>query len=145
MPHISSKKLDDKYLKNIYDQLVSVFDTAGTSRRSDIFLKELITDTEKIMLAKRLAVICMLYEGVSKTYISEVLLQSPTTINKLSLKYEIGKYPYISNILKNNSRTIWNIMEQMIHESVSRKVGKKRLSWLDEIDRKYDRKIFKTS
>lgn len=145
MPHISSKKLDEKNFKKIYDQLISVFDTAGTSRRSDIFLNELFTDTEKIMLAKRLAVVCMLYEGVSKTYISEILFLSPTTINKISLKYEIGKYPYLSSIIKNNSKTIWNILEQMVHDSVSKKLGKKRLSWLNEIDRKYKRKLLKTS
>ena len=145
MPHISSKKLDDKYFEKIYNQLISVFDTAGTARKSDIFLRELLTDTEKVMFAKRLAVICMLYEGVSDAYIAEVLLLSPTTINKISLKYEIGKYPYISNILKNNSRSIWNIFEQMVRDGVSKKLGKKRLSWLDDIDRKYHRKILKTS
>ena len=145
MPHISSKKLEDKYFKKIYDQLISFFDTAGHNRRNDIFLKEFSTETEKIMFAKRLAVICLLYEGVSKTYISEILLLSPSTIDRISLQYEINLYPYMENILKNNSKTIWTVLEGMISESVSKKLGKKRLSWLDEINRKYNRKIFRTS
>ncbi|MBI4155870.1 MAG: hypothetical protein HY507_01390 [Candidatus Zambryskibacteria bacterium] len=144
MPHISSKELDNKYFKNIYNQLISVFDTAGNKRKSDALLKEILTETEKIMFAKRLAVNCMLYEEVSKTYISEILLLSPSTIDRLSMQYESGLYPYIANILKNNSKTIWNILEEMVHTSVSRKLGKKRLSWLDDIERKYNRKIFKT-
>jgi len=144
MPHISSKKIEDKYFQKIYDQLISVFDSAGSKRKSGLFLKEILTDTEKIMFTKRLGIICMLSENVSKTYISEILLVSPSTINKISLKYEIGKYPYIRNILEKNARTMWQIFEQMVHDSVSKKIGKKRLSWLNEIDRKYERKLLKT-
>ena len=144
MPHISSKELDGQYFKNIYNQLISVFDTAGTKRKSDALLGELLTDTEKIMFAKRLAAVCMLYEGVSKSYISEILFLSPSTIDRISLRYESESYPYISNILKNNAKTIWNVLEEMVYNGISKKLGKKRLTWLDEIERKYNRKVFKT-
>ena len=144
MPHVSIKKLNDKYFEKIYDQLISVFDTAGTTRKSDIFLKEFLTETEKIMFAKRLAIICLLYEGVSRPYISQVLLISPSTVDRVSLNYENGKYPYISNILKKNSRTVWQIFEEMVHNQISAQVGKRRMKWLDEIERKYKRKILKT-
>lgn len=143
MPHISSKKLDEKSYKKIYDQLVSFFDTAGKSRKSDIFLKEFLTETEKIMFAKRLAIICLLNEGVSKTYISRILLLSPSTIDRISLQYEIGSYPYVSDLVKKNTKTIWAILEEMINESVSKRLGKRRMKWMDEIERKQSRKVFK--
>ena len=144
MPHISNKKLDDKYFEKIYNQLISVFDTAGTTRKSDIFLKEFLTETEKIMFAKRLAIICLLYEGVSRPYISQILLISPSTVDRVSLNYENGRYPYVSNILKKDNRTVWQIFEEMISNQVLEKVGKRRMKWLDEIERKYNRKILKT-
>ena len=143
MPHVSSKKLEEKYFKQIYDQLISVVDTAGTARGSDTLLEEFLTETEKVMFAKRLAVVCMLHEGVSKTYISEILFLSPSTINRISLKYEIGAYPYLSKLLKDNAKTIWKILEEMIENGISKKLGKKRLAWFDEIERKHNRKIFK--
>ena len=145
MPHISNKKLEEKYFRKIYNQLISMLDTAGTSRRSDILLKEFLTETEKIMLAKRLAIICLLNEGVSKPYISQILLISPSTVDRISLTYEIGMYPYITNIVKKNSRTLWTIFEEMIHDSVSKKLGKRRFEWLKEIERRHNRKIFKSS
>ena len=144
MPHISNKKLNDKYFEKIYNQLISVFDTAGTARRNDIFLKEFLTETEKIMLAKRLAIICLLYEGVSRPYISQVLLISPSTVDRVSLNYENNRYPYMANILKKNNRTIWQIFEEMISNQVSERFGKRRMKWLDEIERKYNRKILKS-
>ena len=143
MPHISNKKLEEKYFKKIYDQLISIFDTAGTYRKSDILLKEFLTETEKIMLAKRLAIICLLNEGVSKPYISQILLISPSTVDRISLTYEIGMYPYITNLIKKNSRTIWRIFEEMVSYEVL-KQGKKKFKWLEEIERKHNRKIFKT-
>ena len=143
MPHISNKKLEEIYFKKIYDQLISIFDTAGTYRKSDILLKEFLTETEKIMLAKRLAIICLLNEGVSKPYISQILLISPSTVDRISLTYEIGMYPYIMNLIKKNSRTIWRIFEEMVSHEVL-KQGKKKFKWLEEIERKYNRKIFKT-
>ena len=144
MPHISSRKLSDENLKKIYDQLIRVFDTAGNKRRSDLFLKEILSNTEKIMLAKRLALICMLFEGVSKSYISEILLLSPTTVNKISFEFESGKYKYTKDVLRKNSRTIWAILGDMIEDGISMKVGRKRLAWLNEINRRYNRPIFKS-
>ena len=143
MPHISNKKLNEKYFQKIYDQLISLSDTAGNKRKSDILFKEFLTETEKIMFAKRLAVVCMLYEGVSKSYISQILLVSPSTVSRISLLYEIKAYPYITQILHKNSRAIWSVIGDMIEEGISMKVGKKRLSWLDDIERKYNRKIFR--
>ena len=143
MPHISNKKLDDKHFNKIYDQLITVFDTAGTSRKSDLFLKEFLTHTEKIMLAKRLAVIYLLYQGVSKPYISYILLLSPSTVDRISLKYQSGRYPYLSSLLKKNGRTAFEVFEEVITASVQAKLGKRRFRWLEEIERKNNRKILK--
>ena len=145
MPHISNKKLNDKSFYKIYDQLISIFDTAGTNRKSNLLLKEFLTETEKIMLAKRLAVVFMLYEGVSRYYISEILLLSPSTVDRISLSYEVGKYPFIASVVKRNSRTVWNVVEEIIHGEVSKRLGNRRFRWLTEIERKHNRKIFKIS
>ena len=81
MPHVSNKKLSDADFKKIYDQFISIVDTAGASRKGDLFLKEFLTYTEKIMFAKRIAILFMLDEGVSKHHISQVLSVSPSTVD----------------------------------------------------------------
>ena len=143
MPHISDKKLKDENFNKIYDQLIKVFDSSGTARKSDILLKEFLTETEKIMLAKRLAIVFMLYEGISNPYISHILLVSPSTVDRISLRYESEMYPHLKKIIKKNSRTIWDVFENMISESVSHRIGKRRMAWLNNLERKYNRKIFR--
>ena len=143
MPHISDKKLDEKYFQQLYSQLVKVFDTTGTARKSEILLNEFLTDTEKIMFAKRLAIICLLCEGVSKPFISDILLISPSTVDRISLQYEIGYYAYLENLIKKNSKPMWEVLENMIHSSVSKRLGKRRLAWFTELERKHNTKIFK--
>ena len=143
MPHVSNKKIDDKYFNEIYDQLISIFDTAGSGRRSDVFLKEFLTETEKVMFAKRLAVLFMLSEGVSKHFISEILLVSPSTVDRISLQFEQDKYPYLSLIIEKNQEDIWDSIENIITAGLPKKIGKGRWQWLEEIERKQKRKIFK--
>lgn len=142
MPHISNKKLDDKYFHKLYSQLVKVFDTAGTSRTDENLLAEFLTDTEKIMLTKRLAILCMLSEGISKPYISDILFVSLSTVDRISLRYESGGYFYLHNLIKKNSRTIWETLGDLISESVSNQVGNRRKMWMNVLEQKHNKKIF---
>ena len=143
MPHISNRKINDVDYQKIYNQLISIFDTAGTKLKSDKLLLEFLTETERIMLSKRLAILFMLDEGISKHYISEILLVSSSTVDRISLKYEINKFPFIKNIIKHNKKSIWQIIGEVIRRSNENYLGKRRLAWLDDIDRKYKRKVFK--
>ena len=144
MPHISSIKINDKDLQKIHSQLISIFDTAGTNRRSDVLIKEFLTYTEKIMLSKRLAILFMLDEGVSQNHISRVLSVSLSTISIISLKFEQNKYPYLEDIMKKNRKTIWDSLEVIIRGGMPPKAsGNARWKWLNEIERRQNRKIFK--
>ena len=143
MPHISQKKMRDQDFDKIYDQLVSFFDTAGNNRKSDVLFREFMTDTEKVMLAKRMAILCLIDDGVSEHYISYILSVSPSTISRIYLRYEQGKFPYISNIIRKNKQNIWDVLEEIVRSSAERYVGPKKWLWLHEIERKYKRKILK--
>ena len=143
MPHISKKRMDDKDFNKIYDQLISFFDTAGSKRKSDLLFKEFLTDTEKIMFAKRLSILCLIDDSISEHYISNILGVSPSTVSRILLKYEIGKFPYISNIIKKNKQKIWDCLEEIVSSSAESYVGRKKWAWLNEIERKYKRKILK--
>ena len=139
MPHVSSRKINEKDFLNIYNQLLSVFDVAGQKRASSRIFQEFLTDTEKIMFAKRLAVICMIGEGISAHYISEMLFVSPSTVALISLGHEIGKYSFIQNIISKNKETIWQSIENIICHGAESYVGKRRWKKLNEIQNKYNK------
>ena len=143
MPHISQKKMRDQDFDKIYDQLISFFDTAGKNRKSNVLFREFMTDTEKVMFAKRMAILCLIDDGVSEHYISYILSVSPSTISRIYLRYEQGKFPYISNIIRKNKQNIWDVLEEIVRSSAERYVGPKKWLWLHEIERKYKRKILK--
>ncbi|MFA6270137.1 MAG: helix-turn-helix domain-containing protein [Candidatus Paceibacterota bacterium] len=137
MPHVSKRKIKKEQFEKIYKKLADVFDNAGKNKKSKLILDEFLTSTEKVMLAKRLAVIFMLNENISIHHISEALFVSSSTVNRISLKYDTGKFAYMSEIAKNNKADVWDILKTLILIGLTPKVGKNRWKWFYEIDKKY--------
>lgn len=136
MPHVSGRKLKKEHFEKIYEKLVLIFNDAGKQKKSKLILEEFLTPTEKIMLAKRLAIIFMLSERISIYHISETLLVGPSTVERMSLKFQFGEYRYISEITKKNRFDIWDILKTLILISLTPKVGKNRWKWFYEADRR---------
>jgi uncharacterized protein YerC len=90
--HISKYHLEQTELDNLYNELIHVFDRSSRKNKTKSVLNEFFTATEKIMLAKRLAVIALLSQRVPPGTISKTLAMSPVTIDLMSVKYESGRY-----------------------------------------------------
>lgn len=88
MPHVSRYKLP----KNVEAELISKLNLALTHIGKDSemieFLDALLTPTEKLMLAKRLAIIVLLEEGVPESKIADILHVTRITVAKMQLFYE---------------------------------------------------------
>ena len=114
MPHISSKKLDENLSEKLFKELLGIIGKAQDKNFLLLVLNELFTDTEKIMFAKRLAIILMLSSKTPQHRIVEILKVSPTTVAKTSLGIEIGKYKSILKISTkekvNLEKVAWNIL-----------------------------------
>ena len=114
MPHVSKKRLDKKTLGKIFGKLISILSRAQNDKRLALLLDELLTETEKIMLAKRLAMILMLSGQTPQHRISEALKVSPSTLSRFSLAMEIGKYDLIRSISKKDrvdlEKIIWLLL-----------------------------------
>src|SRR3989344_7905171 len=80
MPHVSRKKLKKKVFIKIGEQLADTIAKANSARELRWVFKELITPTECVMLAKRLAIILMLERGYSFDIIQKTLKVTPQTI-----------------------------------------------------------------
>ena len=95
MPHISKRKLEEKFVKDLFLEIVSVFEKAGRRGELKRVLGELLTPTEKIMFAKRLAVISMLVKNIPIHVIADNLSMSSSTIDIMSLRFEVGSYSHV--------------------------------------------------
>ena len=88
MTHVSRKKLPNKVLRQILDSFLFVLTSTKKKEEMSKFLDAFLSNTEKIMLAKRLAIVFLLSEAVEETKISETLLVTKSTVSRIKLWYE---------------------------------------------------------
>jgi|SRR3989344_1749655 len=88
MPHVSRNKLS----KTLENRLITTFNTiiAKTIKEDDTdkLLKALLTPTEQIMLAKRIAIIVLLKEGLPDSQIAQNLHVTRMTVSRLRYYFE---------------------------------------------------------
>lgn len=88
MPQVSRNKLSVKAEKELIESLNLVFSSISNREEMVKFLNSLLTDTEKLMFAKRLALIVLIKEGLSDSDISSALHVTRMTVSKLRYFYE---------------------------------------------------------
>lgn len=130
MPHVSSKKLKKEHLQKLYNEFNIALEKSARKSWVKFFLNDFLTRTEKIMLAKRFAVIYLLSKEVPSSYISEALGMSPATIARMSLKYDIGKYHSLLKTIPNENKDIWKILEKILKAGLPPRVGRGRWKFL---------------
>ena len=132
MPHISSKKLKKETLNKLYSEFGKAFEKSARKSGARFFLGDLLTKTEKIMLAKRFTVIYLLSKGVPVSYIAESLGVSYSTLSRMSLKYDIGKYSLLLKTLESDKTDIWKILEKILKAGLPPRAGRGRWKFLYE-------------
>jgi uncharacterized protein YerC len=130
MPHISSKKLKQEHLQKLYNEFNSALEKSAKKSWTKFFLSDFLTNTEKIMLAKRFAVIFLLSKGIPVSYIAESLHMSETTIFRMYNKYDIGKYSSILKIMSQENKNIWIILEKILRAGLPPRAGRGRWKFL---------------
>ena len=130
MPHISSKKLKKEQLQKLYNEFGTALEKSARKSWTKFFLGDFLTRIEKIMLAKRFAVIYLLSKEVPSSYISEALFMSPTTISRMSLKYNTGKYSSLLKVIRREDKNIWGILEKILRAGLPPRAGRGRWKFL---------------
>jgi uncharacterized protein YerC len=103
MPHVSTKKLDKNTTQKLEKYIISVIRDTGTKTRVNIF-DELLTPTEKVMLAKRIGILFLLKKGLSTYKISDLLGVSPSTAERFENAVDFNKYKHTTDWVWKNSR-----------------------------------------
>lgn len=99
MPHISKRKLDTKTQKLLFDALSSIFSHLSKAEANKV-LPALLTNTERIMIAKRVGASLLLREGSTESEITEALKLSTSTVFKFNLIIKAGDKPTWDFILR---------------------------------------------
>src|SRR3989344_5475135 len=90
MPHVSKQKLDKETLNQISERLITIIIKLQNKDEAAAFLEDLLTKTERIMLAKRLAITIMLERGYPFQVISQSLKVSEATISVMRDRIDRG-------------------------------------------------------
>lgn len=97
MTQVSKRYLEKKIEERILDLFWTSLSSLSTKEKVAVFLDDLLTNTEKLMLSKRLAIAFMLMKG--------------------------HDYPTINNRLKVSDQTIWNIKINLSNRGKGYKVA----------------------
>jgi uncharacterized protein YerC len=88
MPHVSRNELDKKLERELYGYLEIALGKLSPLETRE-FLFSLLSRTEKLMLAKRLAIVMMLKEDIQVQDISRALHVTRETVLRTQMKSEI--------------------------------------------------------
>ena len=116
MTNISKKPLPLEQLDALFHQL-SCSLAALKPNHIDFFLTELLGEEERIMIAKRLAVIIMLIQGHSLYKIATVLKLSTSTVDSIHKKLKTNEYSFIVHTFKKekkNFTALLNVLENIL-------------------------------
>lgn len=94
MPHISKKKLTTKAEKQLIQTFKLVLVKIGKQEEMDEFVFSLLSNTEQIMLAKRLAIVVLLEEKIPESTIANILNVTRETVARQRYQKELRGVGY---------------------------------------------------
>lgn len=125
MPHVSKHQIDKKVFKEVYLQLIKSVEQSKNKKKVDVFLDEVLTETEQVMIAKRLALVVLLINQVPESKIIDKLKISGGTINRYRRKIKRGDFVYIKKLLAGTKKEILETVVDLIFPDLDRLTSKR--------------------
>lgn len=100
MPHLSRFKLSKKAEEELIKNLELILTKLSKEEEMKEFLLSLLTSTERLMLAKRLAMALLIKEGVPESHIADTLHVTRDTVSRMQLFLEVRGKGYESAFKK---------------------------------------------
>ena len=100
MTQVSKYRMDKDLEKRMFNVFYKTLADLRTEKQVEMFLHDLLTPTEKVMLAKRLAIAILLIKDLSYRYIRDMLKVSTTTIVSTNMWLNQGGDGYRAAIEK---------------------------------------------
>ncbi|MFQ5540984.1 MAG: Trp family transcriptional regulator [Candidatus Paceibacteria bacterium] len=134
MTNVSKKRIATKVSKTIDGQFIKTIARLDV-KSAERFFKDFFTATERVMFAKRLAIILLLNENFSPYRIARLLNVSTATVRRVHAR------PFSKNALlvKNSigrDQTFFKEFRDFLFEGLSMN-PKRRVKWLNEFEKRY--------
>jgi len=113
MTQISKRKLKPQVEKDLLDSFSYILKELKSKQDVDKFLFSALTDTERLMVAKRIVTAFLLKNNVEEKKISETLKLTPATITRLKMWISIRKEGFDLVFNKLEKRSNENILKQI--------------------------------
>jgi len=131
MPHVSKKRIKKEVATELADQFLTFLSITQSKAEARILANELLSQTERVMLAKRLAIVVLLVRGYSFTQIGESLGVTPQTITRVWKSLKDGKYQKIARYARERTRhfkqeAFMDAFIRIIHIGMPPRVGRGR-------------------
>lgn len=91
MSHLSKKVLDKKVEQQLTKSLVYLVNSLQNNTEVESFLNAAFSDTEKKMIAKRIAAIFLLSHNIEQTEICNLLKITPETVQRIKFRMQIDR------------------------------------------------------
>lgn len=115
MSHISKNKLNKKTEDTIKNTFNTVLSNIKNEQDANNFINSLLSPTESLMLAKRLAIVLMLSEDIPASRIASALHVTRETVARLELLYQLKPEGYKIALSKiNNQKRIKELKSLLI-------------------------------
>jgi len=122
MSQVSKKVIDKHIAKKIKENFLEIMSSLKNKQEANRFLYDFLTQTEQIMLAKRLAIVLMVLKGYNHRQISESLKVSTATVSSMVmwLRYEGKGYRQVLNkvIKKETLKEFWHKIHDYLDEPI---------------------------
>ncbi len=116
MVRVSSKRLNKKEEDILYKRLVGTLWSARSKQKFHNVLSDLLTDSEEIVLAKRVSIIFLLEQGFSGYKIHKILNVSQNTVSYISDRCDRGSYKELQSMFsrKKEKEDMWAFIEILV-------------------------------
>ncbi len=119
MTHISKRAIKKDVAVLLADQLLDFFSAARTKGEARMLAGELLSQTERVMLAKRLAIVVLLTRGYSYSQIEVMLRTTRQTVARIAREVEQGQFKRIVRRAKERTDnfkrdSFWQALDQAI-------------------------------
>lgn len=85
MPQVSKRRLEPQVKKDLNDSFAFLIKEIRSKDEVEMFLNSVLTETERLMLSKRVVAAFLLQHGIEEQKISEMLKLTPATVSRLKL------------------------------------------------------------
>ena len=115
MPHLSSKRVKKDIFKRMTNEFINAVAELKTKEEIKGFLRELLTPTERVMLAKRLAIILMLKKGYSFKAVEKTLKISSSTSLRFWRSLKTKPFVFLLKDMKKREarKKFWEELERL--------------------------------